>query len=346
MASPPNYSSASSPPFSNHVPLSSSSKKRPSIPMPGHPPNIKRQKRASVHSNASALSAHPLRQTSFPPEESALDTGARSPSVDSELTGITGSKSGVTHQTGKKRGRKKKVEGSVRSAGREKTAEAAREGTADAPEDEDDDDDGGEAMMGEGEAVDAEAEVKKMAVLMGAFNAEQTDRYTMLRRAKLKKETVRKIVNHTVSQSVPPMVITTINGYTKTFIGTLIERARDVQQQWAALETPPTTPPKIPVDPTDFRAENPNNDIFSATGGGDAFADLTSAAQDQAQKTESSQPAKQRDLGPLLPDHFREALRRYKRDGDGGGTGLTGISVGLGVTGTASTRLGGKRLFK
>ena len=53
-----------------------------------------------------------------------------------------------------------------------------------------------------------------------------------------------------------------------------------------------------------------------------------------------------RELGPLLPDHFREALRRYKRDGEGGGVGLTGVSVGLGTPGSGSARLGGKRMFR
>lgn len=51
------------------------------------------------------------------------------------------------------------------------------------------------------------------------------------------------------------------------------------------------------------------------------------------------------DLGPLLPDHFREALRRYKRDGEGGGTGVAGMSLGLGVVGVRVARRGGSRLF-
>jgi len=49
--------------------------------------------------------------------------------------------------------------------------------------------------------------------------------------------------------------------------------------------------------------------------------------------------------GPLLPDHFREALRRYKRDGEGGGTGFAWLSLGLGVKGAGSARGGGRRLF-
>ena len=157
-----------------------------------------------------------------------------------------------------------------------------------------------------------------------------------------------QIANQTVSQSVPPNVITTINGYTKTFIGTLIERAREVQEQYASLETPPQTPPQKvpPVDPTDFSSQNPNDEIFQAAASpmdGVGQLSLAAAADEQQQ---ASQKQKQLDLGPLLPDHFREALRRHKRDGEGGGTGLQGVSTGLGLPGSGSARLGGKRLFR
>ena len=154
-----------------------------------------------------------------------------------------------------------------------------------------------------------------------------------------------QITNQTVSQSVPPNVITTINGYTKTFIGLLIERAREVQEQWASLETPPSTPrKKVPIDPTDFSSENPNNEIFQAASPMDALGQLSHAAA--AEEHRATQKPKQPDLGPLLPDHFREALRRHKRDGEGGGTGLQGVSTGLGLPGTGSARLGGRRLFR
>lgn len=153
-----------------------------------------------------------------------------------------------------------------------------------------------------------------------------------------------QIANQTVSQSVPPNVITTINGYTKTFIGMIIERAREVQEQYASLETPPLTPKKVPIDPTDFSSENPNNEIFQAASPTDALSQLSHAAA--ADGHQATQKPKQRDLGPLLPDHFREALRRHKRDGEGGGTGLQGVSTGLGLPGSGSIRLGGKRLFR
>lgn len=153
-----------------------------------------------------------------------------------------------------------------------------------------------------------------------------------------------QIANQTLSQSVPPAVLITINGYTKVFIGTLVERAREIQEQWAAPEIPPDTPPtQIPVDPTDFHMDNPNNELFDISESNSSIrpAETTLSFDDR-----SAASAKPKDLGPLLPDHFREALRRYKRDGERGATGLTGVSVGLGLPGAGSARLEGRRLFR
>ena len=52
----------------------------------------------------------------------------------------------------------------------------------------------------------------------------------------------------------------------------------------------------------------------------------------------------ERDLGPLLPDHLREAMRRYKADREGGVVGFTGLS--LEGRERAAARNGGKRLFR
>ncbi|KAF6218858.1 hypothetical protein HO133_005401 [Letharia lupina] len=343
MASPPYRSPATSPPYPPHTSLPNP-KKRPSVNVPPYAPSLKRQKRSSIHSAAS--SAHPLRQTSFPPEESAILTGERSPSVDSEITNMTG-KGSIAMTGGRRRkskGKGKKAAVSVKSGAKEKTVDG-REATGEVPDDDDEDDDeGGDDIIDGVQEEDREAEKKKLAVLIGAFNYDQEKRYECLRRIRLKKETVRKITNQTVSQSVPPNVITTINGYTKTFIGTLIERAREIQEQYASLETPPLTPPKVPIDPTDFSSEHPNNEIFQAASPMDALGQLSYAAA--VNEHQETQKPKQRDHGPLLPDHFREALRRHKRDGEGGGTGLQGVSTGLGLPGSGSARLAGRRLFR
>jgi len=61
------------------------------------------------------------------------------------------------------KGKKRQLEGSVKSTGREKTLDGARDGTAEAPDDEDEEDDGGDEMIDDGDAAEAEAEVKKLA---------------------------------------------------------------------------------------------------------------------------------------------------------------------------------------
>ena len=143
--------------------LSPNPKKRPSVNVPPYAPSLKRQKRSSVHSAAS--SAHPLRQTSFPPEESAILTGERSPSVDSEVTNITGKGSLAT--TGGRR-RKSKAKGkqpaaSVKSGAKEKTVDG-RESTGEVPDgDDDEDDEGGDDVVDGVEEEDREAEEKKLA---------------------------------------------------------------------------------------------------------------------------------------------------------------------------------------
>ena len=71
------------------------------------------------------------------------------------------------------------------------------------------------------------------SILIDAFNDDQSSRYDMFKRTKLNKPTLRKIVNQTLSQSVPPAVITTVSGFTKVFIGEMIEKARTVAAEWA-----------------------------------------------------------------------------------------------------------------
>lgn len=52
----------------------------------------------------------------------------------------------------------------------------------------------------------------------------------------------------------------------------------------------------------------------------------------------------ERDRGPLTPDHLREALRRYKKDREGGSVGWQGMSL-QGLERTAP-RVSGRRLFR
>ena len=68
-----------------------------------------------------------------------------------------------TAKRGRRKGRAKHVEGSVKSGGREKTIDGATRGGSEAPEDDEEDDEGGEGMVENGDIGDKAAEKKKLA---------------------------------------------------------------------------------------------------------------------------------------------------------------------------------------
>ena len=108
MASP-----SHSPPYS-HTPLpginTMSSNKKRTADGPAAPA-LKRRKASTISTASGAASAHPLRQTSFPPDDSSALFGARSPSVDVDaMSLVSGSQVSAAAPVKKKRGRKSKAE--------------------------------------------------------------------------------------------------------------------------------------------------------------------------------------------------------------------------------------------
>ncbi|MCJ1310698.1 hypothetical protein MMC25_004364 [Agyrium rufum] len=372
MASP-YRSPATSPPYPSAASLPNP-KKRQSIGGGSgfNPPGPNKRRKQSSFST-STTSTHPLRQTSFPPEESQ---GARSPSVDSDVfSAITDNKSTLTSNAGAgvrsgKRGRGKgsrggRTGGDARDGGSARSEAGGRTvgggvagdgrskagGQDEGEEGEDEmDEENDDGLVDAGGKVDRVAERKKMAVLIDAFNPDQNERYDQFRRNKLKKETMRRIVNQTLSQSVPPSVITTINGFTKVFIGHLIERAREVQSEWSqaekkSLPTPDSTPsPKPPSSDTLIQEKDRHHLEHPITPDDTQESEIAQA--DIERNAEKARKKKQEYLGPMLPDHLREGFRRYKRDGAAGSAGITANSLGLGMKGIGSARLQGRRLFR
>ena len=162
MASPPYRSSGTSPPNPAYATLPNRASFKAPIP------HLSKRRKQSSFSTASN---HPLRQTSFPPEESAVINDGRSPSVESDFTAVTGRQSVVNSTAGakKKRGRKKKLPD---ASARSETAKGALDGKSeggqaggDRGEEEEEEEEvaGDEGMVDSGLKVDAAAEKKKLS---------------------------------------------------------------------------------------------------------------------------------------------------------------------------------------
>ncbi len=420
MASPP---SAHSPPGPSPLALP---RQRLALALPGGAPSKKRK--PSIASNNS--SAHPLRQTSFPPESNYLGSqhqealaryspsqashGSPDDFSDSELVSAISGPAGAG-EDGPPRKRKRGEKRTRGRGGRQSTARAGstslingEDGTparrvATSPDhgDEEDDDDeeedgtgvgGGRVPLYEGgqmSAVEFDTDAKQKAMFRqllhtvdrqpitepgreGIIYRDMVDRYDTYGRTSLRKPDVRKLVNQTLSQSVPANVVTVVSTYTKTFAGMLLEEARKVQAEWMAAE--------------EKRADGERNSAFerlkkmrqhNAVVDSQASKENTNGTNGHVKVEQSSSPTlagsqadvpssentlngesavrtcgagglssviEECDRGPLQPDHLREALRRYKKSRKGGGVGYTGLSL-EGQQSTAP-RLGGRRLFR
>ncbi|KAM0723351.1 hypothetical protein Q7P37_000337 [Cladosporium fusiforme] len=415
MASPP--PSATSPPAPASLALP---RQRPGPPLalPAGTPNPRRK--PSIASATS--SSHPLRQTSFPPPEglggrhsSAMYSPEGSAEIsDSEITSAIsgptgnvgeGSGTGKKRKRGEKRARGRPPKGGqgddARSTTGTQKGAASTTGKGDEPEEEDEEDEedtaGGRALMDESSAMMEEADRKGKEFLLH-MPEWQLERHGTWKRAKLKTNNVKTLVNQTLSQSVPANAITVVSAYTKMFAGLIVEGARDVQEEWLAtaekrpdgednpvakrLRGEKVESPKKPgtekakengkenSDADGMDVDAPVKQENSSPTGDDqqnseethadtgSSATLTNGHGDDTQKDdedededavqEASLGVRRQidavDRGPLLPDHLREALRRYKRAQYGGAVGFTGLSL-VGKD-NAAARMGGKKLFK
>ncbi|KAK1750512.1 transcription initiation factor TFIID-like protein [Echria macrotheca] len=350
MASPPYSQSptALSPPYPSHTQLpplnTMTGKKRGSEG--GSSPALKRRKASTMSISSAAVgSAHPLRQTSFPPDEVGTPFDPRSPSVDGDaMSFVSGSQvSGAPVK--KKRGRKSKAEKAREqtpsvAGGRAPTAvsgmsdggrgaKSAAGGAGGAEEGEGDDDGPTEvaATAATMTKEQKEEEHRARGMLINAFSPDQFDRFENWRAGNLSKAGVRRLVNATISQSVTENVVIGMRAVAKVFIGDLIEGARRVQGEWientGEKQTDLPTPPESTVP---------------SPGGED-----TQETTDQR-----PEPVKDDRRGPLRPEHLREAMRRYKKGFEGGGVGMQWIWNQQQQNGVERfpSRTGGRRIFR
>ncbi|KAH6623918.1 hTAFII28-like protein conserved region-domain-containing protein [Chaetomium tenue] len=322
-------------------------------------PSLKRRK-ASTLSTASGAAglAHPLRQTSFPPDDSsALFGGVRSPSVDVDtLSLVSGSQVSAAAPIKKKRGRKSKAEKAREQTpsvvgGRAATAvsgvsgeggggrggKSVAGGAGGGGEEGDGDDEGPTEVAATADVrtkEQKEEEHRMRGMLISALSEDQFYRFENWRAANLSKASVRRLVNATISQSVAENVVIGMRAVAKVFIGDIIESARRVQGEWIErldekqtdLPTPPAT-----VAPT------PNPD---------------SEADEQPREARDPKDIRDSEVddrrGPLRPEHLREAVRRYRKGFEGGGVGMQWVyhQQQQGGVERFPTRTGGRRIFR
>lgn len=120
-------------------------------------------------------------------------------------------------------------------------------------------------------------------------------------------------MNQTLSQSVGAPIILAVKTITKLFAGELIEDARRIQTQW-----------------------------IKATGEDQTGGLLSPPAENAVESDNETR------RGPLLPDHLREAIRRYKLRREGGLAGQLGLwqLQQQGGVERFGSRVKGKRLLK
>ncbi|KIW90639.1 uncharacterized protein Z519_08422 [Cladophialophora bantiana CBS 173.52] len=351
----------------------------PPSPFPTSLPNPK--KRASMSSQASAQGAskrpklHPLRQTSFPAQDASGRYAPAVTSARSETGSVANSLlSGVSGKVpGRGRGRPRKsqqindedtrsvrqapadtasqVESSSRNAGRgTKSVVSARSGAAEQEEDDEGDIDGMFETMDEQERRQAEEEETRQEQrrerLADTLDTDQYARYNQWRALSLNLATVRRLVNSVVSQSVTSAPLQAVRIYGKWFVGEIVERAREVQIEWAKAyeETRQEERDRRQKELEDREKKQKEGNIS------DQQSRLL-ATEIERLRREVEEYIPNPHKGGLLPDHLREALRRYKADGEGGGVGFEGSSHGLlGVQGPVAWRVGdgasGRRLLR
>lgn len=321
MASPPNSARSPPGPASATLPRQRPGGLSLALPSKARKPSLA----------PSSASSHPLRQTSFPPSDSleaqhqaAEDKELRfSPDgddlddddLDSEIqSAISGpADGGLKRKRGDKKGRGGRPggrgtasrKGSVSVLGGESGRRKGGRSTTGAPsvitggsgqdaEDSDDDHDDGLGARGEAFTMDPaelDRDNQRKYMFREAVPKEHQDRYDAYNKVKLRTADVRRLVNATLSQSVPQNVVTVVGAYTKMFAGTLIEIAREVQAEWLAVQPQ--------------RADGGEQDAYKRlklmTGREEIGDDDEEEGSDetlQAEKNKSATPAKSKSPGP------------------------------------------------
>ncbi|CAG8521501.1 13088_t:CDS:2 [Ambispora gerdemannii] len=73
---------------------------------------------------------------------------------------------------------------------------------------------------------------EELRALLENFSEEQLQRYEVYRRSSLSKPNVKRLVGQILNQPCSPTMAFVIAGFTKVYIGEIVELAREVQKDW------------------------------------------------------------------------------------------------------------------
>lgn len=201
MASPPynhNYGNAISPPYPSNAQLPQP--KRRVSDMPTSAPSLKRRKTSMLSATSAASALHPLRQTSFPPENAPAYM--RSPSVDT-MSFVSGSAAGgptkKKRASGKRKGAQNDDATSTAGGGAPTTISGisgkgkGKRGPLDVDVEEEDEGDDENAVTGAATEAEKEKERENRSLLIRELDPQQFERYEAWRFSKLPDSTVRRV---------------------------------------------------------------------------------------------------------------------------------------------------------
>ncbi|KAG0198248.1 transcription initiation factor TFIID subunit 11 [Mortierella sp. GBA30] len=151
--------------------------------------------------------------------------------VGSPSTSLHGSKDDGDEPDGRKLNLSAGSTGLTEAGDGNEAGEAGGEGKDD---DEDDHDEEPEYTEYEWtqEANSRDRSKDELKALLDSFSQEQLRRYEVYRRAVLSRPTVKKLVGTILNQQVSQTMAFVVAGFSKVFVGEMVERARKIMEEW------------------------------------------------------------------------------------------------------------------
>ena len=300
---------------------------------------------------------------------------ARSPSVEMDnISLVSAGNSSIVAPGKKRRGRKSKAEklrgqtpsvvggkagsvvaasavsgsgiGSAVGTGPKSGTGAPGDNGGAAAEEEDgdiDEPDAGAAAAADKRTDEERKEEKRLrAALVACMDMDQYERISAWRAAKLPDAVIKRLVNATVSQSVPASVVTAVRSVTKYFLTDLITNAQTIQDEWIGADN---------EERVQVEGDTPWPGLVLARGEPEVqalYEKQSTLAIPEWEPEAADHILREAPKGPLRPDHLREAWRRYKASVQGNTAGAMDLWHAQQSTGVERfpPRTGGRRIFK